>query len=838
MKRVFKTVGWVLLASTVLVTVGVGVVIWRLEKALPSTQEITQGNYRPPQVTRVLARDGTVLAELFTERRTVVDVALLPVHVKLAFIAAEDARFFEHQGLNYLGILRAFVVNFRSGKSRQGASTITQQVVKNTLLDAERTYTRKIREALLARRIEQELSKDQILGVYLNQIYFGHGRYGIEEAARYYFGCSAKDMSLSQAALLAGIVASPTKYSPRTSPTKAETRKRFVLHQMQAKGMLNAEQYVAALEQPTVLATAQSDTPQLAPEVVEIAKRTLKQVAGPGAMLGGYTITTTIDPKLQQFARTSVRNNLHDYDKRHGLRGPLAPPKRAPKKGSRQAPFEGTPRFEDHRVLVGQVTGADDSQQLLFVRVGTVNGVVRLEDHERYNPQKLPPSKFAPPGTLVRVSLLAAPAQDPKTPNDKTTAAVPLRLELGPQSALVALDVRTRQVLALVGNYEGIAGGLDRATQSRRQPGSTFKPIVYSYALHTKRFTPATLVDTNPVSVRGLRDRDEGDHTGQAPIRLREGLAKSVNVVAVHVAKRVGPASVVAWAKSLGISTPLGADLSLPLGAYETIPLEMANVYATFAGGGRYETPVLITRIQDGQGRDLPLPELAPSRQVMEPNEAFLITSMMTSVIDRGTGARAKVLGRPLAGKTGTTNESKDAWFVGFSTELAVAVWTGYDDAYPLGAREAGATAALPAWIAFMKEAHAQKPPTDFPRPPDLVAVSIDPATGLLAAPQQQETMIEYFLPGTQPTQIAPVEQPGEDGTSQTVAQMLAQAGANPGMAAQPSGQGANTPPTGAVGQQPAGATTSTQVPVVPPPTATTPPVVPIAPPEEAADLF
>jgi penicillin-binding protein 1A len=741
-------------------SVGIFFVVRHYEADLPSTEEIKGGRYHPPQVTRVLARDGTLLAELFTERRTVVPIESLPPHVKLAILAAEDAHFYEHEGLNYLGMLRAMLINLRSGRTRQGASTITQQVVKNILLDPERTYRRKIREVILARRIEQELTKDQILELYLNHIYFGHGRYGIEEAARYYFGRPARSISLSQAAMLAGLVAGPEIFSPRKHPSKADQRRQFVLGQMQAKGFIAPEQKETALQEPIALATAQSASAELAPEVVEIVKRTLQEVAGPGAVLGGYTVTTTIDPKMQEQARRSVRSNLESYDERQGMRGPLAPPKKPPKKGSRGAPFEGTPRFEDHKVLVGEVTDWDDELGLIYVRVGTVRGVVRLDDHPRYNPKKLAASKFAPKGTLMRVSLLA---KEHESKGEEASPPVPLRLELGPQSALVALDVRTREVLALVGNYEAVPGGLDRATQARRQPASTFKPIVYSYALHTRRFTPATLVDIRPGSVRGIQATDESDAAPTESVRLREALAKSVNVAAVHVAREVGPANVVSWARTLGITTPMEPDLSLPLGAYEAKPIEMANVYASFASGGMLEHPKLITRIQDPSGNDVALPASPPSRRVMEESEAFLITSMLTSVVDRGTGQMAKSLNRPVAGKTGTSNESKDAWFVGYSTDIAVAVWTGYDDARPLGRREAGATAALPAWVSFMKGAHAGKPPTDFPRPADVAVVSIDPTTGLLPLEDQEDTMQEFFLRGTEPTEQV-VADAGVDG--------------------------------------------------------------------------
>ena len=773
--RWFKRILWSFVLLVLLSVVGVFLGVRYYEQDLPDTDEIRTGRYKPHQVTRVLARDGTLLAELFTERRTVVSIDSLPPHVKLAILAAEDAHFYEHEGLNYLGMLRAVLANMQSGRTRQGASTITQQVVKNTLLDPERTYSRKIREAILARRIEQELSKDQIFELYINQMYMGHGRYGIEEAARYYFGCSASVLTLSQAATLAGIITGPEIYSPRKNFTKANARRLFVLNQMQSKGFITDEQKKTAKQEPVVVAAAQSTDPELAPEVVEIARRTLQQVVGESASLGGFTITTTIDPKLQDHARKAVRSNLENYDARHGARGPLSPPKKLPKPGSRDALFQGTPRFENHKILVGSVTDWDDEHGLVFVQVGDTPGVVRLDDYARYNPKNLPPSKFASKGTLLRVSLLAPRQDADNTPSRPThqpqqTAQIeqhdqsdrssqvqptPLRLELGPESALVAIDVRTREVLALIGNYEAVTGGLDRATQSRRQPASTFKPFVYSYALHTRQFTAATLVDTRKDSVGKIAAIDEDSSENNDMIRLREALAKSINASAIRVAQQIGLGNVVTWAKQFGITSTMEPDLSLPLGSYEVRPIEMANAYATFASGGVLEPPKLVTRIQDASGRDVMQPAAAPPRRVMDENEAFLITSLLTSVVDHGTGKLAKSLGRTVAGKTGTSNESKDTWFVGYSTDIAVAVWTGYDDAKPLGKSEAGATAALPAWVSFMKAAHAGKPPTDFPRPSDIVIVAIDPKTGLLPRPGTSETLQEYFLRGTEPTEVA-----------------------------------------------------------------------------------
>jgi len=749
--------------GAVLAALGIGALIYlvrHFEEGLPNITDL-RGNYHPPQVTRVLARDGSLLAELFTERRTVVPIASLPAHVKLAVLAAEDAGFYEHEGLNYYGILRAFAVNLRAGRTRQGGSTITQQVVKNLLLDPERTYKRKIREALLARRLEQELKKDDILELYLNHIYFGHGRYGIEEAARDNFGKSAKDVTIAEAALLAGLVAGPEVYSPRKDVQKALDRRAFVLAQMHQKGFLSDAQLAAARSEALHIAPVVPVETELAPEVVEIARRTLHDLEKDRAAQGGYTVTTTLDPRLQAAARKAVRDDIDAYDKRHALVGPLkAPPEPRTRtvraQAAKDAPFEGTPSFDAHRVLVGVVVGADDTEGTFDVRVGTLIGSVKLADYERFNPSKLTPGHFAEIGAHVRVSLLApvppGAVQSGPAGDAGAVAKVPLRLELGPEAALVAIDTRTRQILALIGSYEGGTGGLDRATQSRRQPGSTFKPIVYSYALHSRRFTPASLIDVRPaVFEGGYKPANYEGWTATDPLRLREALANSVNIASVRVLADVGPANVVEWGHALGIRSVLKPDLSLALGSYEVLPIELCGAYATFAAGGTYEEPILITRIVGPDGRDVPLEPRVPARRVLEPAEAYVTTSLLTSVIDHGTGAAARRLGRPLAGKTGTSNLSKDTWFAGYSTDVAAVVWVGFDDGKPLGAAETGASAALPAWMAFMKVESEHMPASEFPRPAGVTTTVIDRHTGALPLVGDPDTMEEIFLDGTEP---------------------------------------------------------------------------------------
>jgi penicillin-binding protein 1A len=726
LKRLALTAG----GLAALGAVAVFALIRHQEADLPSVEQLRAG-YAPPQVTRVLARDGSLLDSIFTERRTVVPLSEVSDVAKLAFLAAEDASFYEHQGLDYFGMLRALAANLRAGRTVQGGSTITQQVVKNLLLDPERTYRRKVRETILARRLEQQLSKDEIFSLYLNHIYLGHGRYGIEEAARFYFGKKAKELTLPEAALLAGLVASPERFSPRKNPTGASERRRYVLDQMSAKGFVTAQLHEEASASAVRLAPASEGESELAPEVVAHVSKLLESLVGDRARRGGFTVTTTIDPALQAAARGAVRNNLQRYAERQKLE----PPHTATKRRLFGAPFEGRPRL--HHAHTGRVLRVDDKLGTVDVQLGSVVGRIQLAHEERFNPKRLPPSEFTKEGALVRASISALPEGD---------EAVAARLELGPQSALVAIDPRSRQVLALVGSHEAIAGGLDRATRARRQPGSAFKPFVYGYALHTKRFTAATLLEL-PASRDGKLEARR--------ISLRLALSRSDNAAAERLLSEVGADGVVGWAHASGIESRLEPTPSLALGAYEVTPLEAANSYATFASGGQFAAPVLVTKVVGPDGKELVLPAPPPARRVMNEDEAYLLTSLLSSVVKEGTATRALSLARPLAGKTGTTNEAKDAWFIGYSTDLVCAVWVGFDDALPLGWGESGATTALPGWIELMKNAHDKKPATDFPRPPSLISARIDPASGLLARSDQEDGRDELFLEGTVPTEVA-----------------------------------------------------------------------------------
>lgn len=749
--KILKVATWATLGALVLAAASVVLVVRHYEGKLPSLDKVRRG-YEPPQVTRVLSRDGGVLASLFTERRTVVKFGDIPNHVKLAFLAAEDAAFYQHEGLNYLGMLRALAVNLRSGRSRQGASTITQQVVKNVLLAPERTYERKIKETILARRLEHELSKDEILSLYLNQIYLGHGRYGVEEASRYYFGKRVRELDVAEAATLSGLVASPERYSPRRDVTLSMQRRHYVLSQMLEKGFITQEVFTDAEQRPLRLAPVSDGESELAPEVVEHVKKLLTKVAGDAATRGGFVVETTIDPALQAAARKATRDALDAYMTRQKLSAPYTQEERR----LWGAAFSGTPLV--NKVYVGKVASVDDRSGSIDVRVGVVLGRVDLRHEERYNPKRLAPGEFTKEGAALRVRVLSLA----ESPGGKAE----LKLELGPEAAFVALEPRTREVRALIGGYEGVAGGLDRS-KSQRQPGSAFKPILYGYALHSRRLTLGSVLTLK----RSAKDLKKKPPPGVDPaateykLRVRAALAASDNTAADKILTEVGAPNVIDFARALGVESKLLPTPSLALGAYVVTPMELTAAIATFAAAGEYQAPIIVKRITDSSGHELALPPQPPRRQVIPPDEAYLITSALTSVIKEGTAKSAGVLQRPLAGKTGTTNEAKDTWFVGYSTDFVAGTWVGYDEPIPLGYGEAGAQTALPIWISFMKTAEAGRPAVDFPRPPGIVTVRIDPVTGLLASPEIGEGIDEEYLDGTAPTEVSTPQPTESEGT-------------------------------------------------------------------------
>jgi penicillin-binding protein 1A len=701
-------------------------------------------DYEPPQTTRVYDRHGEIIGEIFNERRTVIPLDQIPRHAVLAVLAAEDADFYEHEGLDYKGILRAVMADLVAGRAKQGGSTITQQVVKLNLLSPERTVSRKVKELILARRLERELSKDEILYLYLNHVNFGHGRYGIQEAAQYYFGKNASELSLAEATMLAGIPQAPARLSPRSHPENAERRQKYVLDQLAAKADVYwpdlSEEAIDKAREETVELVPVSQTTSRAPEILSIARKALSASVGPESLAqGGYEIHTTIDLRLQEQSREALQRGLAAVDERQGYRGPYRKGARGPKAS------KASERLRMGRTYVATVTGTDDRAERIDLDVAGHAAVLRMESVERHNPKKLKPSKIVKKGDLLPVSIA-------QMPDDEDPAVA--RLERGPEGAVVVVDPRSRDVLALVGGYAA-KSGFNRATQAVRQPGSTFKPIVYARAIQTRQFTPASLVVDAPAVYNEWKPRNYEQWNYRGAVRLREALAKSINMVAVRVVEDVGVGDVADFARKLGIRSKLEEDMTLALGASGVKPIELTNAYATFAAGGRWAPTRVIDRIVAPDGTKVPLERPEPARDVMTPDEAYVVTSMLESVITEGTGAAAQRLQRPLAGKTGTSNRARDAWFVGYSPSVVAGVWVGFDDSRPLGKKENGTRTALPIWIDVMAAADGAEPKGSFAVPSGVLQAEIDPASGLLAYAGQEDALQEVFLTGTAPVDVA-----------------------------------------------------------------------------------
>ncbi len=748
-----------------LVRIGVGIVVVGLllaaafggvvtyySRDLPDVAALR--TLREPETTRILDRDGELLGELFDERRTVVPLERIPRVLVLSVLAAEDADFYRHEGFDTWGLARAIGRGILSGGDFRGTSTITQQVVKNLLLTSERSVERKIRELILARELESEFSKDEILGLYLNHINFGHGRYGVAEAARFYFDCDVEDLTLAQASLLAGIPQSPTHLSPRNHPEAARRRQRYVLDQLEDKRDeywpdLSLEDIRAAREAPVELAPW-PEANMAAPEVVNIARSLLSELVGEAeARRGGYVVHTSIDAELQRATRAALREGLEAYDGRHDVRAPIRRPR--PRHAGDRPPR--LPTVEELRVggtYDAVVVGRDDATGLITLDLSGHEATASLTELTRYNPEGLTASRFIEDGARIRASVLSLPT------SGEEESRVRARLELGPEGSAVVLDPRTREVLALVGGYESSAG-FNRALDALRQPGSTFKPIVYSFGIHSRALTPATLLIDAPGVYDAWQPHNYETWEFHGEMRLRDALAASVNQIAVRAIEQLGPQPVADFARELGITSPLDPSLALALGASEVRPVELANAYATFAAGGRFETYRIITRIERRDGIEVLLPDREPARDVMTPAEAYVTTSLLRSVVESptGTARSARSLRRAVAGKTGTSNDACDVWFAGYSADVVSVVWVGFDDHRPLGRRESGGRTALPIWTTIMGAAHEGRAPSDFAIPSGVVTVRIDPASGLLAYDGQEDAIDEVFVEGTEPTEAA-----------------------------------------------------------------------------------
>ncbi len=820
---------------------GAAAVYFLVVRDLPDFQGIA--DYRPPVTSVVLDRKGRVIAEFYTEQRRLVPIAEIPKHVKLAFVSAEDGKFYQHEGFDFVAILRAALANLREGGIAQGASTITQQTVKSLLLSSERTYERKLKEILLSWRLEQQLTKDEILYLYLNQIYFGNGAHGIGQAARSYFGKEAKDLTISEAALLAGLPQRPSDYEPNRNPKAAEGRRRYVLGRMLAENHIDQATYDRELAAPPVIQDhPERENFEVAGYFSEEVRRLLYKELGQDVVLEqGLKIETTLDLELQHTARAAVQRGLIAQDHRHGYRGPLrkievseredelvriglanaglarladkssaAKPAElsaslAPNESAQQlaasqeaeAASEIRRRLAAGEPLEGLVLEVDGARQLARVGFGAgVEGRAALSDVKwarKPNPESAPyevseiGSIFSA-GDVVPFVALAEMKSDTEAGESSSV----VRLDIGQtpfaQGALLSLDNRTGEVLAMIGGYDFKASEFNRAVQAQRLPGSAFKPFIYGAAL-SRGYTPvSTVIDrpvvyTDPTSGFVWAPRNYG-RKSYGPMTMRDALKKSINNATVYLFRDIGPSYVIQYARRFGIESKLTPDLSLALGTSAVTLLELTRAYAVYPRGGERLVPRFIKRVVDRDGKELladvalgtdpppltplpPTPEAIPETtaagdatwsndrnpgsQVVSPADAYLMCDMLQAVVREGTGAALAKLGRTFAGKTGTTNEYSDAWFIGFSPEITTGVWVGNDENTVLGHGETGGTTALPIWGDFMKVAAAAFPNREFEAPADIEFRRVDKVSGLLADANTQDAYFQPFRAGTAP---------------------------------------------------------------------------------------
>lgn len=738
--------------------------------------------YEPPIVTRIYASDGRLMAEFAQEKRVFVPIENIPDLLKKAFISAEDQNFYRHHGVDYFAIARAMLRNIKNigaGRRPEGASTITQQVAKNFLLSSEVSYVRKIKEAILASRMEDALSKDRLLELYLNEIYLGQRSYGVGAAALQYFGKALSDLSIAQMAYLAALPKAPNNYHPVYKHDAALARRNWVIDRMAEEGFIDLGQADAAkLEPLEVVETSARRTVKAPYFSEEVRRELLKHYGEEELYTGGLVVRSTLDARLQEIAQKALHDGLQAYDQRHGYRGPFAH-------------FD---TLEDWRTRLGEVTRPlemldswslgvvldvkPDQATLGFSDQEIPNGLLTLDAVKWARAYKDEGYARGPEikavGDVVKVGDLVM-VEKTETANDNHYA---LKQIPDIQGAIMAMDPHTGRVLAMQGGWKYRYGSseFNRATQASRQPGSAFKPFVYMAALDNG-FTPATLVLDAPFVIE---DRPghfwsptnySDKYYGPTPIRV--GVEKSKNLMTVRLADYLGMDLIAETAKKFGIHEDMPRLLSYSLGAGETHLINLVSAYGEIVNGGKAITPSMIDRVQDRRGttifrhdtrpcngcgtlirwdeQDTPKPP-DTREQIEDPRTAYQMTSILEGVVQRGTGVRIKSLKRPLAGKTGTTNESKDTWFIGFSPDLVVGVFVGFDEPRSLGKRETGSSVAVPIFKDFMQDALKDEPIIPFRTPPGIRNVRINAKTGARAQAGDEEVIWEAFVEGTEPT--------------------------------------------------------------------------------------
>ncbi len=740
---------WLLYVSSVLLGLAaVGAllgafVLALLYPTLPSLESLT--DYQPKIPLRILTVEGELLGEFGEERRAVVNIADVPDVMKKAILAAEDERFYSHGGVDYISVLRAAVANVTSG-TQQGAGTITMQVARNFFLTREKTVTRKLREVLLAWKIEANLGKDDIFQLYLNQIFLGQRAYGFAAAAQIYFGKSLKDVSAAEAAMLAGLPKAPSAFNPVTNPKRAKTRQLYVLRRMHDLRFLSDVQYKEAQTAPLAVRQGLRESASSHGEfVAEMARQVVFEAYGEEAYHRGLTVYTTIRKADQEAAYAALRRGVLDYDRRHGYRGPEAyvnlPDAPADFDAALEKAFQEAPDSEGLPAAV--VIAASATEVTTVLADGEEVKVVG--DSLRFVSRSI--GDKAAPATRIRRGAVVRLAQDDK--GRWSIAQLPQA-----EAAFVSMRPKDGAIVSLVGGFDFERNKFNHVTQAQRQPGSAFKPFIYSAALE-KGFTPATVVNDAPFFVpadkAGGTEWEPKNYDGkfEGPMRVRTALARSKNLVTVRVLQAIGPLYAQDYISRFGFDPKLHPPyLTMGLGAGAATPIQMVGAYATFANGGYRVAPFLIAKVVDAKGNTLseasPQVADANAERAIDPRNAWLMTSLLKDVVAYGTATRALVLGRrDIAGKTGTTNENVDAWFCGYNAALVGVAWIGFDQPRTLGANETGSVAALPMWIAYMQKALKGTPEANLAQPEGIIAARINTETGLH---DEGGTLIEYFL--------------------------------------------------------------------------------------------
>ncbi|MGA9033854.1 MAG: penicillin-binding protein 1A [Sulfuricaulis sp.] len=775
-----------------------------LTPTLPALDDLSGAQLKVPM--RVYTSDGQLIAEFGEEKRIPVRIDEVPDLLIKSVLAAEDHSFFYHHGVDFAGILRATLHNLRTQSAGQGASTITMQVARNFFLSPEKTYTRKIKEILLAFKIERELSKEQILELYFNKIFLGHRAYGFAAAAQVYYGKTLKELTLPEMAMLAGLPKAPSRDNPLTNPDNAIERRNAILRQMQNLGFIDEAAYTQAINTPLAAGKHAYKFNVEAPYVAEMVRQYMIQAYDEKTYAGGFHVYTTINTNDQQAAVKALRDGLLEYEHRHGYRGPAG-----------HVTVRGEPDKEhlddvlkDYRVvgdlLPGVVLKVDEKSVQVYTQDGTIAeigwpGLSWARAYIDENTLGAAPKKAADvlkSGDIIYLEAIENPA---------------LQQEIGPwrlagipevSGALVSLRPSDGAVLALTGGFDFYQSGFNRVTQAERQPGSSIKPFIFCAALD-KGFTPASTVSGAPIVMEGESPEDEWrpeDYSKKffGPTRLRKALALSLNLVAVRLLRAIGVAYAAEYLERFGFEpAKLPRNLSLALGTASATPMQMVNAFAVFANGGYRVTPYFIARIEDANhnvletakpalpcrdceapasavaaGTPAPVPAPAdPSTdkdkpamapRVLSPEVSFLVASMMQDVIREGTGQKALILGRKdLSGKTGTTNDYRDAWFSGFNADVVTTAWIGFDQPASLGRGETGARAALPIWIDFMRNALQGIPEKPLIPPQSVVRITVNSETGKPTTADDPQAMQEYFIQGTETPHELPIVE-GEPG--------------------------------------------------------------------------